>query len=192
MSQRRSNRETYEALESHVQAYFSGHPVEHRYWTEGPIGTIIPDFRVLELGPGPRSHLMTYVSIGSWETDHSEAPRLEFLTHVEHPQESVVEQMAMLAYYHATHELGIGHTLPVGRPWLPNATCDCLLLSYPYTLESELWTFESDDLHIKFAWALPITQRERAFHNKFGLENLEQRFEAAGLEYWRLDRDSIV
>ena len=48
------------------------------------------------------------------------------------------------------------------------------------------------DRHIDFLWLLPITQAERDFKASHGQEALEQRFEAAGLRYWDINRDSVV
>jgi hypothetical protein len=41
-----------------------------------------------------------------------------------------VELLAMTAHYHRGGKLGLGHTLPVGEPWVPGSRCDCLLVSW--------------------------------------------------------------
>jgi hypothetical protein len=39
---------------------------------------------------------------------------------------------------------------------------------------------------------LPITDEERNFKIKNGVDALEERFEDVGLEYWNPTRDSVV
>jgi hypothetical protein len=48
------------------------------------------------------------------------------------------------------------------------------------------------DRHVDFLWQLPITERERTCQAASELEQLEQRFEDVGLEYWKPDRASAI
>jgi hypothetical protein len=50
----------------------------------------------------------------------------------------------------------------------------------------------SDGTHVGILWALPITESERTFKNQHSLEELETRFERAGLEYWDMSRKSVM
>ena len=43
-----------------------------------------------------------------------------------------------------------------------------------------------------FLWLLPITEAERDLKASSGLEALESRFDEVDLEYWRVDRASVV
>jgi hypothetical protein len=104
----------------------------------------------------------------------------------------LIELLAMLAHYHGDFRLGLGHTLGLGEPWLPNSNCDCLLLSKPYPFGSELEVCAINGTHAHFLWALPITNDERAFKVAEGVEALEQRFEDIGLQYWLATRPSAV
>jgi hypothetical protein len=104
----------------------------------------------------------------------------------------LVELLAMLAYYHRDFRLGLGHTLGLGEPWLPESTCDSILISKPYPFGPDLEVCAINGQHVHFLWALPITSAERAFKVEAGLEALEQRFDDVGLRYWLHDRESVV
>jgi hypothetical protein len=43
-------------------------------------------------------------------------------------------------YYHRPGRLGLGHTLPIGEPWLPESACDHWLVSLPYPFGPDLQT----------------------------------------------------
>lgn len=45
---------------------------------------------------------------------------------------------------------------------------------------------------MRVLWLLPITQAEKRYKDAAGVETLEQRFDAVGLEYGRPDRPSAV
>lgn len=122
--------------------------------------------------------------------------RLEFLLLGLRDDERWLELATMVAYYHAgldSQRFGLGHTVPLGEPTLPGATCDQLLFCLPYPFGPELERCSlSDGTHIQVLWLLPITAAEKAFKNEHGLEELETRFEKAGIEYWDVTRRSVV
>lgn len=98
----------------------------------------------------------------------------------------------MVAYYHHTERLGVGHAFGIGEPWLEGSGCDAMLLSKPYPFGPELEICEIGEEHVHFLWVLPITQAERQFAVSNGLEAIELRFEESGLEYWNIFRPSVV
>ncbi len=104
----------------------------------------------------------------------------------------MVELLAMLTYYHHNHHLDVGHTLPRGEPWVPGSTLDHVLLSLPYPLGEEFEICKRGEAHAHFTWALPITAAEREFKVNHGLEELEQRFDAAAIELWDERRPSVL
>lgn len=106
-----------------------------------------------------------------------------------------VELLAMIAYYHAgpdSQRLDVGHTVSIGEPWLPGSSCDHLLVSLPYLFgpDFELCSWRSG--HARVFWLLPITAAEREFKAAHGLDELEQRFEADGLDYLNPARPSLI
>jgi hypothetical protein len=181
---------TYSALEHHVRNFFGEHELSELAWTQGPIRHTLPRFRVLRVSPGPKTNLWVYISLGAWEA--REESNIEFI--VIAPEESPrhVELLAMAAYYHSNHQLGLGHTVPIGEPWLEGSCCDCMLVSLPYTFGPDLEICNVNGGHIHLFWLLPITQAEREFKVRNGQESLEEEFEKQGLEYWRIDRESVV
>jgi Suppressor of fused protein (SUFU) len=184
--------DTYEILEKHVRAFFEGHTVDCRVWGLGPMREAIPDFRVACVSPGPRLNLWTYLSLGSWEIGTDQPGCLEFFVIADHDSPRMVEMATMVAHYHRSHTLGLGHTFPIGEPWLPKSSLDHGLVSLPYQFGLDLEVCDLGERHVHFLWVLPITERERDYKAEHGLEAIEQRFEAAALEYWNPMRDSVV
>jgi suppressor of fused protein SUFU len=180
------------AIKNHLQAFFVGHTISEFEWPLGPIQEVLPHFRVLRVSPGSRCNLWVYVSSGAWDVDRDQQSGLEFMifAHEESPRH--VELLAMSAHYHLNHDLDLGHTYPIGEPWLEGSACDHMLVSLPYPFGEELELCEVDEGHIHLYWLLPITLAERQFKATNGLEALEQLFEDRELEYWRADRPSVV
>jgi len=114
------------------------------------------------------------------------------------PEQSIrpPQLLRMTAWYHAdpdsSHQLGWGHTLPIGEPWLDNSICDVLLVSKPYTLGPDFEILDIGGTHLHFYWLLPITASERDYRNNHGLDALEDKFEEAGLAYWSPLRPPVV
>jgi hypothetical protein len=174
----------------HLHEFFAGHRWEEHAWTLGPAIEELPRLRVVEFAPGPKTGLWVYSTVGAWEA--RDDPRLEFLTAASGPNLRHVELVTMAAWYHGRHGLGIGHTFPIGEPWLPGSTCEYFLVSQPYPFGPELEVCNFPSGHVHVFWLLPITAAEREFKVREGLEALEQRFDECALEYWNSDRASVV
>jgi hypothetical protein len=121
---------------------------------------------------------------------------LEFVLYAPATADEVhVETLTMIAYYHAgggDHALDLGHTVPIGRPWVPGSTCDQLLVSLPYPWGPELENGTVPGGHVRVLWLLPITAVEKEFRHSHGLEALEQRFDTAGIIPTDPRRSSVV
>ena len=102
-----------------------------------------------------------------------------------------VELLAMIAFYHRGGRLDLGHTTPIGEPWLNGSRCDHFLISLPYPYGPDLERSHVGDRHVDFLWLLPITKAERDFKVTNGLEALEQRFDATELSYADIERESV-
>src|SRR6266545_4653655 len=113
----------YPALRAHIRRFFKGHRRHEYKCAEGPEGRIPPNFRVVRVAPGPRTQLTTYLSLGSWEAASNSNCGLEFLVTTSQPEMECVELLAMVAYYHRTEGLGVGHTFPLGYGWLGGKVC---------------------------------------------------------------------
>lgn len=103
-----------------------------------------------------------------------------------------MELLAMTVFYNRGGKLNLGHTLPIGEPWLPGSSSDYLVVCLPYPFGPDLQTCHVGDRHVEFLWLLPITESEKDFKVRSGLEALESRFEGAGLKYWQIDRASVI
>jgi len=180
------------AIHDHYCEIFGGHDHAESQWKLGPVPALAPWFRVLRFAPGPRTALWTYLSIGASLLRDPADSRLEFLLSIDRKDERGTELVTMVAYYHRNQGLGVGHTLPIGEPWMEGSSCDHLLISKPYLLGSELEICNLADMHLHVLWLLPITKRECDFKVEAGLEVLEQRFEQAQLQYWDVLRGSVV
>jgi hypothetical protein len=180
------------ALEEHVRRFFSSRRIDVLTWEAGPIRAVNPHFRALRVAPAEAGGLWQYVSTGGWAATAERDNGLEFVLSSPADTPRAVELLAMSVYYHRGGQLGLGHTVPIGEPWLPGSRCDHLLISLPYPFGPELQQCHVGDRHVNFLWLLPITKAERDFKVAHGQEALEQRFDAAGLRYWEVDRSSVV
>lgn len=174
----------------HLRDFFAGHRAEEHQWVMGPAKAELPRLRVFEFAPGPKNDLWVYATVGGW--DARADPRLEFVIVAPNPDMRHVELLTMAAWYHGRAALGVGHTLPIGEPWLPGSTCDCFLVSRPYPFGPELEVCDLPRGHVHILWLLPITPAERAFKVEHGPDALEERFDEAAIRYWSPDRDSVV
>jgi hypothetical protein len=174
----------------HLRRFFVGHACQEHQWTLGPAPEELPRLRVAEFAPGPKTGLWVYTTIGACEA--RAAPLLEFLIAAPEQDQRHVELVTMAAWYHGRRGLGVGHTLPIGEPWLPRSACEFFLVSLPYPFGPELEVCNFAGGHVHVLWLLPITAAEREFKVREGVEALEQRFDACGLEYWVPDRASVV
>jgi Suppressor of fused protein (SUFU) len=178
------------AVRQHLRQFFDGHSCEEHLWTLGPAHDELPRLRVAEFAPGPKIGLWVYATVGAWEARND--PRLEFLIVAPEQDLRHVELLFMAAWYHGRRGLGCGHTLPIGEPWVAGSACNFFLVSLPYPFGPQLEVCNFPNWHLRVLWLLPITSAEREFKVREGLEALEQRFDACGLEYWMPDRASVM
>lgn len=180
------------ASEAHVRSFFEGHEVSSHAYERGPMPELAPNFRVLEVNPGPKLGLWSYFSNGACDLSDGACGSLEFFICSEIQSPSMVEIVTMIGYYHHTRTLGLYHTLPIGHAWVTGATCDHLLVSKPYPLGPQLEVCDRDSFHMHFLWLLPITKEEREFKAAHGIEPLELLFDEQKIRYWNPVRDSVV
>jgi hypothetical protein len=182
----------YPALRAHIRRFFKGHRRQEYTYTRGPAGRLPPNFRVIRVAPGPRTPLTTYLSVGAWESVGKGNCAREFLVTTSQPEMDCVELLAMVAYYHRTEVLDVGHTFPLGHGWL-GGSCDHFLVSLPYPFGPDLEMCDlGEEGHVRFLWLLPITAAEKRFRHEHGLEALEQRFDEAKLNHTFQWRESVV
>lgn len=177
-------------VEAHVRRYFDGHACVSTAWALGPTPHRWPAFRALHFSPGPRTVAHTYVSVGASVV--RDGFHREFLLMAPEADQCHIETLAMIAYYHHTQGLDVGHTLPVGRPWCPGARCEHFLISSPYPFGPKLERLDVSGHEVQILWLLPIYDSERKLVHEQGLEALESLLEAHACDYLDLQRSPVV
>jgi hypothetical protein len=180
----------HEVITAHVRRFF-GAQLKELVWTVGPKGKVPRRFRVLEVPPSSKTACWSYVSAGAWELSE-EGNSLEFVLLTPRQAPRAVELVTMVATYQRSHPLGVGHSLPIGEPWLDDSSCDHFLICSPYPLGPDFEVCPVGKGHVHILWMLPITRAERDFKVKSGLEALEQLFDRVALDYWNPRRGSVV
>lgn len=172
--------------------YFAGRSVDAFAWPAGPILQANPHFRALRVSPSKPGELWTYISTGGWASSHDSRAGREFVLSLPTADPRGVELLAMVVFYDRADILGLGHSMPIGEPWLPGSACDHFLLSAPYPFGPQLETCHVGDRHVDFLWLVPITESERRFKTEHGLDALEAQFEEQQLHYWEIERRPIL
>ncbi|MGW5667725.1 suppressor of fused domain protein [Micromonospora sp. NPDC003776] len=182
-------------LREHLRNQFPTRMVEVLPPAAGPIYGRVPRFHVFRLSPGRGEYGWLYVTAGLWDATQHDGHGLEFVMLAAEPSDRHVETVTMTAYYHAAggrNALDLGHTVPIGQPWLPRSRCDHVLVSLPYLWGPDLEVCAFPEGHIRVLWLLPITKAEKTFRHRHGLEALEQRFEDAEIDPADPGRASVV
>lgn len=136
-------------MHEHVHGFFAGHDSRVHSFDRGPVQRVLPGFHVIEIDPGAKHGLFTYVSVGAGFSDEPGQSSLEFLVAAEQPSARHVELLAMTAHYHRTGErLDVGHTFPIGEPWLEGSTLEHMLVSVPYPYGPDLEVMDAGDYHV--------------------------------------------
>ena len=175
----------------HVTKFFAGHQCTEQQFDRGPMADVA-DFSVVWFSPGPKTKLWTYCSLGASCPRSDEEERFEFLLLSPRCDDRIVELVTMVAHYHRTERLGLRHMFAIGEPWLDQSRCDCMATSLPYPFGPTLEKLDLSGFCARFLWLVPITSSEREFARDHGTEELESRFDSAGLRYWDVGRQSVV
>lgn len=179
-----------EILRQHLRTIFDGHASAEHRWPLGPAVNDLPRLRVVEIAPGPKASGWIYATIGAHEA-RPDRP-IEFLIASDRSDKRHVELLTMTAWYHMKEGLDLGHTYPIGEPWLPGSACDFMMVSLPYPFGPSLEVCRLPVGELHYYWLLPITRAEREVKIREGQQALERRFDAAGLKYWDPTRASVV
>jgi hypothetical protein len=132
MEQRDRERAVVDALRTHLERWWGS--CDELVWQRGPMRRDCPGFRILRARPDDHG-LWLYASAGASLLRQVEGTghELFLVSPTEAPE--LVELVTMAAHYavFGSHE-GVheGHTLNIGRPWLPGSECDHLYLSTAY------------------------------------------------------------
>jgi hypothetical protein len=187
---------TSSIIESHLQNFFAGRELAFDRWINGPPETVqlLSHLHIVKVIPKPsEGEEWAYVSIGAWEfTLHRKEP-LEFVLLAPFDTPRAIELLTMVVNYHRTEHLGFGHVFSIGEGWLEDSECDHFLVSLPYPFGPEFEICHiAEDVHIRFAWLLPITKAEKDFAVSRSQEELEGKFEEAEIQYSDPKRKSVI
>lgn len=181
------------AILRHSQKAWPGRSIETFVWAIGPRQ---PNSQVYRVAPGKPGDPWIYASSGAWQAETREGCRYEFFLMAPKEDPIHVETLAMLTRFQSSgsYNVGPGKIVDIGRPWVDGGTCDHLLVSVPYPIGPALENFDVPEasLKIRFLWLMPITGAEATFACKEGVEALERKFEAAGINSIDAKRKSVV
>ena len=179
---------------AHVEQFWPDRVHEEFIWTLGPIGEVLPRFRVRRVAPGERRDPWVYVSIGAWEATADDDHGTEFLLLSPTEDARHVELLAMVAHLHADarYRLAVGSTVDIGRPWIGDAVADHLLVTLPYPYGPDLELCRLDGRTVQFVWLVPITAAEAGLVRRDGLDTFERLLEETGVDVISPQRRSLV
>ncbi|MFB6888638.1 suppressor of fused domain protein [Kitasatospora sp. NPDC056327] len=188
---------THDTLLDHLRTRFPQRTIDVLPGVAGPVEERVPGFRVLRVHPALPGGWWLYVTSGCRAAASEGAGHgTEFVLVAPDDDRCHEESVTMTAHYHCgpPHQrLDIGHTVPIGRPWLGTSDCDHLLVSLPYPFGPEFEICRSDGAgHARILWLLPITEAEKDFRHARGLEALERRFDEQAIDPVDPGRPSVV
>lgn len=160
-------------------------------WDKGPREELPEEFTVIEFPLSTVRSMWTYATAGMSQPGDDLPVELHLFS--PKPSQSHVELLTAIAHYHRNEaQLGMGHTVNFGRPWMPGSLCDHGLISLPYLDGPDLEILEIEDNTVHFLWLIPITRHELEFKKKNGLEALEKEFDKHNFNYLDPLRDDVV
>jgi hypothetical protein len=124
----------------------------------------------------------------------SSRPRTELMMFVSEQDEGVLSKLLLdLASYPKAQGafLHWWHALPLGRPIISNVELTSLLLTFP-PYDDKFATIELDGERIDILWVVPISETERTYFTRYGVDALEEQFEASEIDVANLSRKSVV
>lgn len=183
-----------EAVRAHLARVFPGRALETLVWDEGGIVVNLPELAVVRVAPAASGGPWLYVSAGASEPPLEDGYGIELLLLAPAPDKLATKLVAMVANLHADprYPLSLGQVIEIGRPWLPGASADHLLVALPTFFDPELEWLSDRERNVRFVWLVPITAREAELARKQGFVALQEKLGAAQLDVSALVRDSAV
>jgi hypothetical protein len=185
----------HDQILSHYRTFWADRTITEVHWTPGPMAARLPDFHIAKIPPGGATDFWTFASIGAWRATEDHPHGLEFVVVSKSESASILERLAMTAFYQAGPEhqrLAVGHTVPIGEGWVEGSPLDTMLVSLPYLWGPALENCRLADRLIQVLWLIPIYSIERDFKQQHGLAALEARFEQVPLDYLDPFRSAVV
>jgi len=159
---------------------------------KGPMKTSSHDYYVLEYPPNSKRNIWTYATCGMFSFNENMPIELHIFSLFQ--DEKLVELLTAVSYYQISEDkLNLNHTVNFGVPWQPGSRCSYGLISLPYLDGPNLEILRIDPSRaVHFYWLIPITEEERNYKKKYGIEALEERFDQNKFNYIDPLRKSVV
>jgi hypothetical protein len=174
-----------DAIRDHYRVFWPSAAVKDEVYVDGLIEHRLPGLHIAEIRPTDWRGVTILATIGAWTGTRDDNHNLEFLALATSDVRAVRARLAQVAYYNAgpaDHRLGVGHTIPIGEPWVKHSGLDHILMSLPYLWGPSLEDLALADRHVRVLWALPIYRIEAEYRHLHGLEELERKLEADGVD----------
>ncbi|GEM_PF-935872 len=180
------------ALHDHVDSHWPGYDKSLLRVGDHPVTTASPNFRVACIHPKNSEEPWAYLSLGAYELGADPLCGLEFLLLARERSEHHAGILALVASLHSQSALKQGSVIDLQEPWIAGGTLQHLLVTLPYPYGPNLERCQAGLFSLRVLWLLPITGAEFALTKREGLEALEARFEAEGIDFLDPDRASVV
>lgn len=182
---------------THYESVWGNKSIQ-KNWEKGPVENLYKDFCVLEFPPTHDRNMWTYATCCLSKIEDNSPIELHIFA--SEKTDELVELLTVIAHYHQLDKkLDLGHTVNFGKPWMDSSHCTYGLVSLPYLdgPDIENLEYKSNKLFspkklIKFYWLIPITGEELEYKKKFGLEELEEKFDTTSFNYLDPKRASVV
>ncbi|WP_159090557.1 suppressor of fused domain protein [Aquimarina aquimarini] len=161
-------------------------------WDTEKVDKRLDNFEVLVFKPNKDRDMWTYATCGMSTMEEDTPIELHIFSKKE--DNSLIELLTAIAYYHREMNLNLSHTVNFGRPWQEKSKCNYGLISLPYLDGPNLESLyiPSYDENLKFYWLIPITQDEVEYKKKYGMEGLEDKLDEVEFNYLDPNRLSVV
>jgi hypothetical protein len=158
---------------AHLGRAFPGRAIDELPGTAHVRGEL-PEFSIARIAPA-RGEPWVYASVGAWSANQQDAEASEFL--IQSPIESPwhIDTLSTAGYFHSFYGLPRGKTLRIGWGWLPDATCQRMLVADAGVAACE------GAPRVSFFRLVPITVDEEKFLKEQGQAALEARLARANL-----------
>lgn len=187
-------RTSQDRLREHLLQAFPSRKLDVFHWDQVPLKSVFPDFDVLRLAPAAQDPAWLFVSRGASEIVLASGDRFEFLIASPEDDPVHIENLAMVASFHADprYRLYPGRIVSIGRPWMADSNLDHLFVSLPYPYGEAFERCGVGPDLIRILWLQPIAASEARFAREHGLDALEQRFEDHEVNYLARSRPAVA
>lgn len=177
-------------IREHFSRFFPKRQIDGFLWNQPPLKDICKDFEIVRVSPDKIADGWLFVTNGASIIKKEHGEKYEFLIISPKDEPIHIETLSMFVSFYANpnYEVLPGKIIDIGRPWMLGSNLDHLLVSLPYPYGPTL----EHCGEVRILWLQPISQSEKIFADRFGLDALEQKFEDEKVNYMAANRESVV